>query len=332
MPPEPILTIFSAPKPFSDPHVATIQRNAMQSWVHLGSEVAALVVGEEAGMADAVGEVNVTSTRAVNLIQIPNVARNSASTPLVSSVFSLAREASLSPLLAYVNADMLFLPDFVHAALQVADQAKEFLIVGQRWDLDLPHLFDFSPGWDQRLRQEVQRRGRLHAPAGSDYFVFPRNLFNEMPDFAIGRAGWDNWMIYQARQRGWTVVDGTPSILAIHQDHDYSHLPDGKPHYDLPESQQNQALAGGSANLYMVLDSNRELRNGRLRTPRPRLLRLLRQVEVFLTPRDGRRQGLSWALARQFRRLRHRLTESATRNQQIGITGRHPNARRTKPG
>ena len=32
-----------------------------------------------------------------------------------------------------------------------------------------------------------------------------------MPDFAIGRAGWDNWMIYHARQQGWPVIDGTPS-------------------------------------------------------------------------------------------------------------------------
>ena len=50
-----------------------------------------------------------------------------------------------------------------------------------------------------RLLYEVKTRGRLHPPGGSDYFIFPRNCFTKIPNFAIGRAGWDNWMFYHAR-------------------------------------------------------------------------------------------------------------------------------------
>jgi hypothetical protein len=131
-----------------------------------------------------------------------------------------------------------------------------------------------------------------------------------MPDFAVGRAGWDNWMIYHARQQGYAVVDGTPSIIAIHQDHDYSHLPDGKTHYELPESRQNEALAGGAANLYMVLDSDKQLVNGKVRRPRLSWMRTLRYIETRLTPPDGQRRGMRWSLARQARRARRRLTGS----------------------
>ncbi len=88
-----------------------------------------------------------------------------------------------------------------------------------------------------------------------------------MPDFAIGRAGWDNWMIYHARQQGWPVIDGTPAVMIMHQNHDYSHLPGGKPHYDHQESQQNMAQAGGLANMYMVLDADRQLKDGRVQRP-----------------------------------------------------------------
>lgn len=280
----------------------------MRSWARLSSAVATLVIGDEPGMAEAVAEVNADASRITDVRQIQDVRRNEAGTPLVSSIFELARQASPSPFLAYVNADILLLPEIVQSVRQVAEQAPKFLIVGQRWDLNLPVLFDFSQGWDGRLRDEVKRRGRLHAAAGSDYFIFPRDLFIDMPDFAIGRAGWDNWMIYAARQRSWAVVDGTPDMLVIHQDHDYSHLPGGRPHYELPESQQNQTLAGGSANLYMVLDSTCELRNGRLRPPRITWLRFLRWVEVSLTPKDGQRKGLRWSLARRFRRLRRQIT------------------------
>lgn len=298
------LTIFSAPKSFTNPHINIIQRNAIQSWTHLGPQIQVLLVGEEDGLGEAAVEFKVPL--------LPGVKRNESGTPLVSSIFQLARQASQSPLLAYVNADVLLLPDFPQAALQVAGQLERFLIIGQRWDLDVRRLLDFSTGWQQRLRQELQQCGRLHLPAGSDYFIFPRALFAEMPEFAIGRAGWDNWMIYHARRQNWPVIDGTPSITVIHQDHDYSHLPGGRPHYEMPESRVNEALAGGSANLYMVLDSDRQLIHGRVRRPRWTWLRTLRRLETWLTPPDGSRKGWRWQLARQARRLRRRQTGSLT--------------------
>jgi len=298
------LTIFSAPKPFTDPHIATIQRNAIQSWIQLVSEANVLLVGEEDGTSDVAADYGIQL--------LPDVARNDEGTPLVSSIFSLARQARTNPFLLYANADMLLLPDVLEATKPVSDQAQKFLIIGQRWDLEVNNPLDFSPGWDQRLLEEIQSHAELHPPAGSDYFIFPRSCYTEMPEFAIGRAGWDNWMIYHARQKGWVVVDGTPSIRVIHQNHDYSHLPDGKPHYDLAESHKNAEMAGGSANLYMVLDSNKQLLNGKLQAPDLTLTRILRRGEVLLTPPDGKRRGWRWSLARHLRRTRRRLSGSLT--------------------
>jgi hypothetical protein len=147
----------------------------------------------------------------------------------------------------------------------------------------------------------------LHRPAGSDYFVFPRSAFAKIPDFAIGRAGWDNWMIYHARQQGWPVIDSTPSVMIVHQSHDYSHLPGSKPHYDLQESQQNMALAGGNAHMYMVLDADRQLVDGRLKPPSLTAPRLVRAVERRLMPSDGKLRGVRGTLTRGLRRLRRRL-------------------------
>lgn len=297
-----LITLFTAPKAFSDAHIELIQRNAILSWTHLGPEVEILLIGDEPGLPEFASQFG--------LRQLPQVRRNESGTPLVSSIFELARRFSPSPLLGYVNADVILLPDFIQSARCVARQLSQFLLIGQRWDLDLRQALDFSPGWDERLQAETHQRGRLHLPAGSDYFVFPRSLFEQMPDFAIGRAGWDNWMIFQARQQGVPVVDGTPSIMVIHQDHDYSHLPGGRPHYEQPESRANEALAGGSANLYMVLDSDKQLINGKVRRPRWSLMRALRRIETGLTPADGNRSGLRWSLARRARRIRRRLTGS----------------------
>jgi hypothetical protein len=310
----PLLTLFSAPKPFTDPHITLIQHNALSAWTRLEAQVEVLLVGEEAGLAEAAAAHGVRLLPDAALRRAgQRLERNEAGTPLVSSIFALARQASDAPFLAYTNADMLYLPDLLEAVQAAARLKERFLLVGRRWDLDLRQpleelLGGLDNGWDARLRGEIARRGRLHAPAGSDYFVFPRSLYTEIPDFAIGRAGWDNWMIYYARSQGWPVIDATPSMLAVHQDHDYRHLPGGKPHYTLPESRQNEALAGGASNLYMILDSDYELAGGRLRPPSFSPARLLRQAETAFAPPGTPRRGWRWALARQFRRLRRRLT------------------------
>jgi hypothetical protein len=87
--------------------------------------------------------------------------------------------------------------------------------------LDIENLIDFDRDWVSELQSLVLQRGRLHPPSGSDYFLYPRGLFEKIPDFAVGRAGWDNWMIYHARKEGWKVVDATPSLMIVHQNHDY---------------------------------------------------------------------------------------------------------------
>ena len=270
---EPFITIFTAPKAFTHPHIAMIQRNAIQSWMHLGDGVRVLLVGEEAGMAEFAAETGIQ--------HLPDVARNAWGTPLVSSIFELARQNSSSPLMAYVNADILLTPDFIKAAREVISQAERFLIVGQRWDLDVRQVIDFSPGWDTRLQEQLKGRGRLHPPGGSDFFIFPRACFTKLPGFAIGRAGWDNWMFYHARLQRWLVVDATSSLTVIHQEHDYSHLPDGQPHYRLPETADNIRLAGGRRAIFTLLDADYALDSGKLRHLPLRGKRFWRNIETY---------------------------------------------------
>jgi hypothetical protein len=267
------LTIFTAPKPFVDPHIALIQRNAIRSWQHIEGEVGVLLVGQEQGLEEAALELNVE--------HLPEVARNDHGTPLVSSIFSLARDNSKSPILAYLNTDIILLPDFINIARTVAEQASEFLVVGQRWDLPVNEKIDFDPGWDKRLTHRLREEGYLHPPGGSDYFIFPRNCFTDIPPFAIGRAGWDNWMFYHARREGWLVVNATESLHVIHQNHDYSHLPGGLPHYRLPETTENIRLAGGRRAIFSLFDADYELRNDKLTPVRLQGSKLKREIEIY---------------------------------------------------
>lgn len=294
------LTIFTAPKAFTDTHIALIQRNAILSWQQIpGAEV--LLVGDEAGLAAAAKELSST--------HIKNVRRNEQGTPLVSSIFQLAREASQSDFLAYVNADMLLFPDIAEIAKNAMTQAPDVVLLGQRHDLEIKEEFDFSFGWPERLRADVKQRGRLHPMGGSDYFIFPRALFARIPDFAIGRAGWDNWMIYHAISQGWIAVDATPDLMVVHQNHDYAHLGEHG-HRRHPETFANTELAGGMRTMYMLLDLEYRLVDGKIRRASWSLPRFLRSLERTLQPDQLVGRGLRWWLLRGVRKLRRALLAS----------------------
>ena len=269
-----LLTLFSAPKPFTNPHIAMIQRNAIKSWTLL-PDVEVILLGEETGLAEAAKELGVK--------HIAHVSRNPNGTPLISSMFQLARENSNSELLCIINADMVLMPDFVDAAKQAVKLKEKFVLLSQRWDYDITSPVDFAAGWESGLRESVRKQNQLHRPAGSDFFLFPKSCYADIPAFIIGRAGWDNWMIYKARKEKWAVIDCTPSVMIVHQNHDYSHLPGGKSHYEHPDTNENIRLAGGQANIrYTILDATHQLTDGKLTRPKMTSLRFTRRFELFL--------------------------------------------------
>lgn len=244
------VTLFTAPKPFSG-HIGVIQRNALRSWVALGPRVEILVLGDETGLPEAAAEAG-----ARLLTGIP---RNASGTPLLSAIFRRAEDESTCGRMAYLNADVMLMEDFLPSIDRVAESFDDYLIVGQRWDLGVETALDFDTAGREALMQRVRTQARRHPPAGSDYFVFPRRRLGGLPDFALGRAGWDNWMIYAARRAGWPVVDASAAITVIHQDHDYAHLPGSQPHYRLPESRDNVRLGGGLETVFTLRDATWEL-------------------------------------------------------------------------
>jgi hypothetical protein len=269
-----LITLFSAPKPFTDPHIAMIQRNALRSWTLL-PEVEIILLGNEEGIVQTAREFGVR--------HVPNVKCNENGTPLISSMFELARQNNNDKLLCIVNADIILMPDIIAAAKQVMKLQDEFVLLSQRWDLDVSMPLDLGAGWEHQLGEMVRTQGQLHRPAGSDFFLFPKSCYQDVPDFTIGRAGWDNWMIYKACKEKWPVIDCTPSVMIVHQNHDYRHLPGGKSHYEHPDTNENIRLAGGPANVrYTVVDSTHQLVDGKLTRPKTTYLRFMRRVELSL--------------------------------------------------
>jgi hypothetical protein len=242
-----MVTLFAIPKPFRG-HVGVIQRNAIKSWAMLRPACQIVLLGDDDGtfaMAKECGAQHVSE-----------VARNEFGTPLLDAVFAAAERVASNNVLCYVNADMMLMSDFIAAVTRVASEQQRFLMIGQRWDVDIDRAWDFDqPDWEERLRSYVHRHGAFRDPYGPDYFVFRRGLWQALPPFAVGRYFWDYWLIFRARSLGVPVVDATGCVMAIHQTHDYSHSPIGRDGVWTPEAQRNLALTGGPEQFFTVGDA-----------------------------------------------------------------------------
>jgi hypothetical protein len=166
---------------------------------------------------------------------------------LLSSLFDRANRLARYDRLCFLNADILLTDDFLAASTRLAQIQECSLMVGRRCDVDITQPWDFSmPEWGKRVRSMARERGKLRPAQWIDYFVFPRGLLHQqVPPFAVGRPGYDNWLLWKVRSIGVPVVDATQVVLAIHQNHDYSHHAGGQEGlWQDVEAQQNYALLG----------------------------------------------------------------------------------------
>jgi hypothetical protein len=208
------LTIFATPKKF-DRHIGVIQRNAILSWTRMNPRPEVILFGHEPGTAEFAAEFG--------LRHVPTVKCNQWGTPLVSDLFEQAGKLGRSPVLCYVNADIILFDDFMQAITRVSTSEDHFLMVGRRTDLDIKEAIDFQGDWPSSVRDQARREGTLQIARSIDYFAFSRGLYPYIPPLAIGRFWWDNWLLWKARSLHAKVVDASKAVLVVHQNHDYSH-------------------------------------------------------------------------------------------------------------
>jgi len=214
------LTLFALPKPFRG-HIDVIQRNAIRSWIDIKPQPEILLFGDDQGTAEIAQEFG--------LRHIPSIRRNEFGTPLISDLFGQAQSAAAHDMLCYVNSDIILLSDFPQAVERVTRFRDKFLMVGRRLDFDLAEPLPFGvDGWEATLRSRALSQGTMNIARSIDYFVFPRSLYPPLPEMALGRFWWDNWLIWKAHVLGAAVVDATAVVLAIHQNHDHSHYSGGR--------------------------------------------------------------------------------------------------------
>lgn len=247
-----MLTLFTTAKPFTG-HNGVIQRNALKSWTLLHPDVQVILFGEDEGSAAVARELGICHE--------PHTEKNEAGSNRVDYLFERAQAIARHKVLCYSNCDIIFLQDFTSAVQLVSAAHKTFLMVGRRRDTEITGPWNFGkPDWQQRIGQLARQTGKQRGHDWIDYFVFSRGLFASMPPLVVGRVFWDHWAVWKALNNKTQVVDATRAVLAIHQNHDYRHHPQGKEGvWHGEEARSNYTFAGGWKHLRTIADATEVL-------------------------------------------------------------------------
>jgi len=209
-----MITIFCTPKNFEG-IFNIIQINAIRSWRNLSKDVEIIIFGKSEG-AQKIANV-------VSGIYYPNVKCSKNGVPLLSDLFYKANKIASFDILLFINSDILLPKSFIPLIKNIKDKFSKFLLVGHRWDLNVKKIINFNESTTASLFWEISKiKSKKSSPAAIDYFVFRKNSLKNIPDFVIGRPGYDNWLIWYARRNFIPVVDISEEVRVIHQSHHYN--------------------------------------------------------------------------------------------------------------
>ncbi len=208
---KPILTLFTTFK--SNPPKEHVYKNTIRNWEHFRSWVQPILFYSP-------GDTNLLEyalKHGWDTIEVPKLSK--AKVPVLRHMFLTARKKYKTAFYCYTNGDILFDDGLIKTlqALQPhTDKMKQVLIVGRRTN------FKLFPG--QNLDsfkgiKDAAKRGKLFGTNAEDYFATTTYGYpwESIPDFVVGRVGYDNWLVVTAIVKRMVVIDTTNTILALHQ-------------------------------------------------------------------------------------------------------------------
>jgi len=141
--------------------------------------------------------------------------------PIIRAMFKDVLSVSSTPFVGYANADVLFdrsLLATLRYLSESLDISKQMvLIVGRRRNIDIKTI-DLGSG-DNLTKISQMDNIRPFIAVAQDYFIISRRglPWDEIPDFVVGRVGYDNWLVAKARDWNITLIDASRTVLALHQ-------------------------------------------------------------------------------------------------------------------
>jgi hypothetical protein len=202
-----VLTIFTHPKAFRG-RTATIQRNALGSWLLLHPDVQIILFG------DAVGAQEVAWEFGLHYEESPELTARGAIR--LDYMLATALRRARHDVLCYLPCDTLLLPEFCSAFNRVEALYREFVMVGRSHTLD-------SDAWDDldshtELKPRCERLAASTRRAELGYLVFSRGCFQSgIAALSSDTPAAMNWLLRKAIAEKLAVVDASQMAVAVQQ-------------------------------------------------------------------------------------------------------------------
>ena len=244
-----MITFLSSAKPFIGLDKEN-QIRAIRSWKSCAEGAEVILYGDTEGQDLVAKELSVKVHR--------NVEASEFGTPLFDSIVTHAENVSTHDFFVYLNCDVIMNASLARVIFGL--KFRSYLLVGQRIDLgaEVKDLVDVKY-LDENIK-ELAAKGmaKLHWARGSDYFAFSRGTWDPAPSVTIGRAGYDNVLIWDCLKRKIPVIDCTLALRVYHQFHGYGHVAGGKDEvYSGEEARRNTRLLPPNFRGYLESASHR---------------------------------------------------------------------------
>jgi len=140
--------------------------------------------------------------------------------PLVNQAILFAAEKFPNSKICFINSDILILNSLTDILQLIKSESfSEYLLVCRRTEVMVNSLLTYDEfNYVIKNHKIDNTRGRNTA---MDFFLFDSSFVKKinMPDFPIGRPGWDNWLAAHARILNIPLIDISDVIVIAHQDH-----------------------------------------------------------------------------------------------------------------
>ena len=215
---KPLLTLATVIH--DDPIRKEIHHRTINNWVKLSPWIRPVLFVDASGDNTQWGRIAQEKGWIVHKLDA-HAMRNGV--PMIRDIFVRLQDISSTPYIGYANADVLF-DDNLNATLTYIDHAKHIIsrkpimVVGRRRNANVT-VHNLGDGGDLLRVNRLAENLKLFKVQAMDYFIMSRGSYqwNHIPDFVVGRIGYDNWLVGKVMGRNHTVIDASRTINCVHQ-------------------------------------------------------------------------------------------------------------------
>ncbi|XP_063443069.1 uncharacterized protein LOC134723385 [Mytilus trossulus] len=204
----PLLILFTTWTATKDKYLC--HNNTVKNWKYLSPFVTPVLFSDEELVRDE------AESKGWRVLPVRN---SSIGLPILKYMYMEIQKSFSSPFIAYSNSDLLF-TDSIIKTLNVISQSNlsknnELLLTGRRTNVVNVTSIEASSA---KNILKASKRGELYDGDALDYFITTSGYpWKDAPDLVVGRPGFDNWIVANARLMNFSVIDTTETIIAVHQ-------------------------------------------------------------------------------------------------------------------